>query len=80
MKRILAGVPLLRGLELPFLLLLSGLAVVVWAFLSIGGEMVEGETRAFDHRLLLLLRMPRSPAGPKARKSFALMPCVPRST
>jgi undecaprenyl-diphosphatase len=33
-------------------------AGALWAFLDIGGEMVEGETDAIDRRLMLLLRVP----------------------
>ncbi|MBU2292469.1 MAG: phosphatase PAP2 family protein [Alphaproteobacteria bacterium] len=36
----------------------------LWAFLTIAGEMQEGETRALDERLLLMLRTPGHPDNP----------------
>lgn len=36
----------------------------LWAFLTIAGEMREGETRALDERLLLMLRTPAHPDDP----------------
>ncbi|WP_421732054.1 phosphatase PAP2 family protein [Brevundimonas sp.] len=36
----------------------------LWAFLTIAGEMREGETRALDERLLLMLRTPGDPNNP----------------
>jgi undecaprenyl-diphosphatase len=69
MKRFLSGERMLAGVELRFLVLLAGLAASVWGFLSIGGEMTEGDTLAFDHRLLLGLRVhgdPAEPIGPRA--------------
>ncbi len=61
---------LLRRLELRLLVLLGGLAALVWGFLAIGGEMAEGETLAFDRHLLLLLRTPGDPAEPIGPKAF----------
>jgi undecaprenyl-diphosphatase len=43
-------------------------AGALWAFLNIAGEMAEGETAAFDRRLILALRTPgnlHDPIGPK---------------
>ena len=70
MKRLLSGERMLRGVELRFLLLLGGLAALVWGFLSIGGEMAEGDTLAFDQRLLLGLRVPGDPADPIGPRAF----------
>ncbi len=70
MKRILSGEQLLAGVEVRFLVLLGGLAAMVWGFLSIGGEMAEGETLAFDQRLLLLLRVHGDPADPIGPRAF----------
>jgi undecaprenyl-diphosphatase len=47
-----------RRLETQVLLGLVLAAGSLWAFLSIGSEMVEGDTHAIDERLLLLLRTP----------------------
>ena len=60
---------LLRRVELRMLLLLGGLAALVWAFLAIGGEMIEGDTLGLDRELLLSLRSPvdlGDPIGPRA--------------
>lgn len=57
-------VSLLRRLELRLLLLLGGIAAAIWAFLSIGGEMAEGDTMAFDQQMLLGLRAPGDPTDP----------------
>lgn len=43
-----------------FIAVSSGL----WAFLTIAGEMREGETRGLDERLLLMLRTPGDPNNP----------------
>jgi undecaprenyl-diphosphatase len=48
--RVLVGVVLAAG--------------ALWAFLSLGGEMAEGETAAIDRRLMLLLRTPGDPSDP----------------
>jgi undecaprenyl-diphosphatase len=61
---------LFRRLELDLLLLLGGLAALIWAFLSLGGEMAEGDTLAFDHALLLKLRVPGDPANPIGPPAF----------
>jgi undecaprenyl-diphosphatase len=42
----------------------------VWGFLSIGGEMTEGDTQALDRRLLLGLRAPGDPAEPIGPRAF----------
>lgn len=39
-------------------------ATGLFAFAKLGEEMVEGDTRAFDKYVLLLLRTPRNPADP----------------
>ena len=70
MKRLLNGERMLAGVELRFLLLLGGLAALVWGFLSIGGEMAEGDTLAFDQRLLLGLRVHGNPAEPIGPRAF----------
>lgn len=46
------------------LLAFFGVALGLWAFLTIAGEMAEGETRAFDQRLLLALRTAGEPSNP----------------
>ena len=70
MKRLLNGERMLAGMELRLLLLLGGLAALVWGFLSIGGDMAEGDTLAFDRRLLLSLRVPGNPADPIGPRAF----------
>lgn len=50
------------------LLAFFGVAFGLWTFLTIAGEMAEGETRTFDQRLLLALRTagePSNPIGPR---------------
>lgn len=69
MKRILE-VARARGLELRLLLTLGGLAAIVWAFLSIGGEMAEGDTLSLDQQLMLALRSPGNPADPIGPPAF----------
>jgi undecaprenyl-diphosphatase len=56
--------PLLKRVEGRLLLAWLASAGLLWAFLSIGGEMMEGETRAADERLLLMLRTPGDPSDP----------------
>lgn len=48
----------IRRFEARVLLGLALAAGAAWAFLTIGGEMAEGETEAIDRRLMLLLRTP----------------------
>ena len=56
--------PLLKRVEGRLLLAWLASAGLLWAFFSIGGEMMEGETRAADERLLLMLRTPGDPSDP----------------
>ena len=51
-------------LETVSLILWVAVAGAVWAFLALGGEMAEGETLAFDRRILMALRNPADPADP----------------
>ncbi|MDJ0847243.1 MAG: phosphatase PAP2 family protein [Myxococcota bacterium] len=46
------------------LALLALLAAAIWGFVELTDEVLEGETRAFDRRLLLALRDPGDPAQP----------------
>ena len=39
-------------------------ALCVWAFFGLADEVAEGETHAFDTRLLLALRNPADPSDP----------------
>lgn len=43
-------------------LLVAGLAA--WSFLSIAGEVREGDTAAFDHHIIMALRVPGDPSTP----------------
>lgn len=61
---------LLRRFEPRALLLALGVIAAVWAFLTVGGEMAEGETIAIDTRLLLMLREPGDPSNPIGSRSF----------
>ncbi len=45
-------------------------AGALWAFLNIAGEMTEGETAAFDRRLILVLRTPGTLHDPIGSKTF----------
>lgn len=56
-----------RFVETPTLIALLAISGVVWFFASLAEEVVEGETHAFDERVLLALRNPldsQQPLGP----------------
>jgi undecaprenyl-diphosphatase len=55
---------LLKRIESRALLILLGAAVALWAFLEIADEVAEGETNAFDRRVLLAFRNPADPNDP----------------
>ncbi len=55
---------LLQKLEVRTLAMLAAAAAAVWAFLSVAGEMAEGETASIDRPLMLMLRTPGNPADP----------------
>lgn len=59
--------------ELGVLLGLAGVACGVWLFAVIASEVVEGDTRSMDQRLLLAMRHPGdlSPIGPPAVQDAA---------
>ncbi len=61
---------LLKALETRALLIWLVGAGAVWAFVSIGGEVMEGEMDAFDRRILLALRNPANPSDPIGPRSF----------
>lgn len=61
---------LLRRLEARALLILLSSAAGIWGFLSIGGEVLEGETTGLDRRLLLMLRTPGDAADPIGPRAF----------
>jgi undecaprenyl-diphosphatase len=50
--------------ELNWLIIGLGACVLLWIFLSLAGEIAEGETQAFDIRILKALRSPDDPAKP----------------
>ena len=50
--------------ERPVLLLVLFASLAAWSFVKIAGEVMEGETRAIDTRILLSLREPNDPADP----------------
>jgi undecaprenyl-diphosphatase len=61
---------LLKRFESRALALTAVAAVALWGFLSLAGEMAEGETQGFDRRLLLMFRQPGHPAEPIGSRSF----------
>jgi undecaprenyl-diphosphatase len=61
---------LLRRLESRALLILLAAAAAIWAFFGVAGEMMEGETNAFDRAVLLALRNPANLSDPVGSRSF----------
>jgi undecaprenyl-diphosphatase len=63
----------LGGHELAVLLSFVGIASSIWLFGAIAGEVLEGNTQAFDRKILLAMRRPadRSPIGPRALQETA---------
>ena len=61
---------LLKRIESRALILTIGSAGAFWAFFNIAGEVSDGETSAFDKRLLLALRNPADPSNPIGSRSF----------
>ena len=61
---------LLRRIESRALIWVIGAAGALWAFFGLAGEMGEGETMAFDKRILLALRNPADPSDPIGSRSF----------
>jgi undecaprenyl-diphosphatase len=54
--------------ELQWLIVGLGACLLVWAFLALAGEVMEGDTKALDTRILLALRSntdPSKPIGPE---------------
>lgn len=60
----------LRRFEIRALLLWLALVGAVWAFLNIGGEVLEGETTGLDRQILLSLRNPSNLADPIGSRAF----------
>ena len=54
----------LQRFEVPVLLVLAAGSASVWMFIELASEVREGETRAFDERVLLALRNPADNADP----------------
>jgi undecaprenyl-diphosphatase len=50
--------------EFTVLAALALAAAALWGFVELAGEVLEGETRAFDERILLALRSPADPSDP----------------
>jgi undecaprenyl-diphosphatase len=60
------------GHELAVLLAFAGLVSGVWFFAWIASEMIDGDTQAFDERILLAMRHPdRTPLGPPGLQDAA---------
>lgn len=60
----------LKKLEVRTLAVLAAAGAAVWVFLSVAGEMAEGETASIDRPLMLMLRTPGDPADPIGSRSF----------
>lgn len=65
----LSPLKLLRRVESRALLALLAGAGAVWAFLTVGGEVREGESLALDEQILLALRAPNNPHDPLGSRS-----------
>jgi undecaprenyl-diphosphatase len=50
--------------ELTFLLIGLGACILIFIFLALAGEVMEGETLAFDKKIVLSLRKPDDPSQP----------------
>lgn len=61
---------LLKRFESRALILAIAVVGAIWAFLDLADEMAEGDTEAFDRRILLLFRTPGHPADPVGSRSF----------
>ena len=64
MTRILGTASRLGLLEIKTLLVVLILAGAAWIFTGIATEVGEGETRSFDEKVLLAMRVPGDPADP----------------
>ena len=60
----------LKRIESLALILVIGAAGALWAFFNIASEVSEGETSAFDKKLLLALRNPADPTDPIGSRSL----------
>src|SRR3954447_22424273 len=59
-----SGVATIARIEGKLLLAFAAAATLVFGFVMLAAEVVDGETRAFDRRLLLALRSPGDPSDP----------------
>lgn len=59
--------------EMTVLLAIAGIAAGVWMFTALAGEVIEGDTQAFDRTVVLALRQPGTlaPLGPPAVQDAA---------
>lgn len=53
-----------QRIELRFLVAMLFVAACGWVFLALAGEVLDGETHAFDRAILLAFRTPGNPADP----------------
>jgi undecaprenyl-diphosphatase len=60
----------LRRFEARVLIGLALVAAALWAFLTLGGEILEGEAFGLDRRLILLFRTPGQPGDPIGSRSI----------
>lgn len=63
-----------RNIELTSLVVLALIVLAVWGFAELADEVVEGETRSLDRRLLLAVRTPgdlSTPIGPEYLQEMA---------
>ena len=58
------GMGRLEGRELTWLIVGFGACVLLLVFLSLAGEVIEGDTQAFDTKILRSLRSPADPSRP----------------
>jgi undecaprenyl-diphosphatase len=68
------GMRWLGSHELAVWLALLLIVGCVWIFIALAGEMIEGDTRAFDEKLIVAMRNPADhsdPVGPKWLEEFA---------
>lgn len=53
-----------RGIDLPLAVLIAAVAVLLFGFVRIADEVLEGDTRSLDEAILLSLRTPGDPSRP----------------
>jgi undecaprenyl-diphosphatase len=72
-SRLTALLARVNRIERDMLLIMIGAALLLLVFVVLASEVVEGDTRAFDERVLLALRAPGDPADPVGPRWFEEM-------